>query len=640
MNFSIRSKRPFAILLAFVLFFIAALPVQAAETASKQVEVRVKVGSGQMSVNGETIKIQPPYNAGKIAMVPLSVFTNAKGFGATLKPSGKNIQLAYLKHKLVLTKGSKVATFDGKKATLPVAPVDKAGVTMVPLDAIAKALGLKQSTDAKTKELVLKGASATAAPAGNGIDSDAGKNKIGDSYYKWSMNYPTGLVQDTQSENGDSLVFRDVKKEYYLGIFVEEAEEDLTTTEKRERLQAYVQKDETVMDKRTVNVSLGVSYEKIVTKNKSGFFYEQRGIQANKQFYVIIFGKKASSIAELSKETGILDSFKTLFNASDKSLKDMTKIIGGFKSLKYEDYGLTLQLPKAWASDPEVTYPYYSNDGAYLWMDVSSPEAGMTTDEWIERKLKRFTDYFSAEYGQVVEHIDVVWNGIPAKAVKLKYSYDTYEWWEEYEIFALNGKYRYYTEFAYTDAMKDKKGITLDQLLKTMKVDFATVEGNFGEIPDEYLTLDRTKTSVKTNVKYKYSMTLPDHWTMDSKTLETDDLDFSFFGGNFTVNVYEGVSDARPTYEDVRRQMNELAAQDSKYRLLESTQTTFAGQTAYKLVVENKNNNDEVTPYHSISYLFVYNGNFYVVEGSYFLANSSTFIVKQLEDAFASFKVN
>lgn len=637
----LRTRRPFAILLAIALLFAAVFPsvVNAAEAAGKAVEVRVKVGSGQMTVNGEKVKIQAPYNSGKVAMAPLSVFTNAKGFAATLKPSGKNLQLTYLKHKLVLTKGSKSATFDGKKATLPVAPVDKSSVTMVPLEAIAKALGLKVTTDSKTKEFVIKGTSATPAPASTSIDSDAGKSKIGDSYYKWSMNYPTGLVQDTQSENGDSLVFRDVKKEYYLGIFVEEAVDDLTTAEKRERLQAYVQKDETILDKKTVSVSLGISYEKIVTKNKSGFFYEQRGIQANKQFYVVVFGKKAANLSELNKETGILDSFKTLFNASDKTLKDLTKIIGGFKSLSYEDYGLTLQLPVAWASDPELSYPYYSYDDAYVWLDVTSPEAGMTTDEWIERKLKRFTDSFSPQYGQIGDRFDVVWNGIPAKVVKIRYSYDTVEWWEEYEIFALNGNYRYYIEFGYTDAMKVKKGVSLDQLLKTLKINFATVESTFGEIEDEYLTKDRTKTSVKTNTKYGYSMTIPDHWTMTSKELETDELEYLFQGGSYEVNVLEGNYNAYLIYENIKAELQEQAAVDNKFVVVETTMTTFAGQTAYKLVVENKNSNDKTFPYRNITYVFTYNGKLYVVDGVYFLANASEFIVKQLEDALNSFKV-
>lgn len=641
----IRWKNPIALLLAFVLFIAAALPAQAADASGNAVEVRVKVGSAQMTVNGEKVKIQAPYNSGKTAMVPLSVFTNAKGFGATLKPSGSNIQLAYLKHTLVLTKGKTAATFDGKKATLPVAPVDKSGVTMVPLEAISKALGLKLTTDTKTKEFVVKGTSATPPTSGNSIDTDAGKSKIGDSYYQWSMNYPTGLVLDQQSENGDTIVFRDVKKEYYLGVFVEEAPEDLTTTEKRDRLYAYLQKDETVLDKRTVNVPLGIGYEKIVTKNKSGFYYEQRGIQANKQFYVIVFGKKTLSIAELNKESGILDSFKTLFDASDKKLKDMTKIIDGFKSLSYEDYGLTLQLPTIWASDPEASYPYYSyndsddNTNAYLYLDVTTPTEGDTTQAWIDRKIKRFTDSFSPQYGKVVETTDVVWSGVPAKAVKISYSYDTLKWWEEYEIFAVNGSYRYYTEFAYTDEMKDKKGIAIDQLLKTMDVDFKVVESNFGEIPDEYGMLDRTATSTKTNTKFGYSFAAPDHWSLASKSMDVAELDFTFIGGSFSVNVYEDDNDPQAAMALVESSMRDDAAQNSKFRLLETTQTVFAGQSARKFVYEDTSTAGS-TPHRGTSYVFGYNGDLYIVEGGYFLANASDFVVKQLEAAFASFKFN
>ncbi len=640
MNHALRMKNPLSILLAVVLLLVAALPAAAAET-TKQVEVRVKVGSNSMSVNGEKVKIQPPFNSGKIAMVPLSVFTNAKGFGATVKPVNKNIQLAYLKHKVTLTKNSKAATFDGKKATLPAAPVDKSGVTMVPAEAIAKALGIKLTTDAKTKELVLKGTGAApAATSGNSIDSDAGKSKIGDSYYKWSMNYPTGLIQDTQSENGDSIIFRDVKKEYYLGVFVEEAPEELSSTDMRDRLYAYIEKEETILDKRTVTGSLGNSYEKIVSKNKAGFFYESRGIQANKQLYIVVFGKKAASIAELSKETGILDSFKTQFDASDKTLKNLTKIIGGFKAVNNEDYGLSLQLPKDWAQDKEVSYPYYSYKNAYLWFDVTTPTAGDTTDAWIERKMKRFTDTFSPEYGKIVERLDVVWNGIPAKAFKISYSYDTVEWWEEYEVFAVNGEYRYYTEFAYTDELKYSKGITWDQLLRTMKVDFKAVENNFGEIPDERDMMDRSKTSVKSNGKYGYSLSIPDHWVMKTETMETDDIDFLYMGGDFHITVIEDQNDPQGVMRNIEASLRDQANRDSKFHLLEVTSSTFAGRSAQKFVYENTNNTDEVSPSHGIGYVVAYNGDLYIIEGSYYLANASEFIIKQLEDVFASFKFN
>ncbi len=637
-----RMKNPLAILLAVVLLLVAALPAAAAET-TKQVEVRVKVGSSSMSVNGEKVKIQPPFNSGKIAMVPLSVFTNAKGFGATVKPVNKNIQLAYLKHKVTLTKNSKAATFDGKKATLPAAPVDKSGVTMVPVEAIAKALGIKLTTDAKTKELVLKGTGAApaAAASGNSIDSDAGKSKIGDSYYKWSMNYPTGLIQDTQSENGDSIVFRDVKKEYYLGIFVTEATEPLSVNETRNRLYEYLKRDETIVDKRTVNNPDGTSsYEKIVTKDKSGFFYEQRGIQANNQLYVVVFGKKVSSIADLSKETGILDSFKTTFNIFDKTLKDLSKIIGGFKAMSYEDYGLTLQLPKDWALDKEVSYPYYSYKESYLWFDVTSTVAGETLDAWIDRKMKRFTDAFSPQYGKIVERLDVTWNGIPAKAVKISYSYDTETWWEEYEVFAVNGSYRYYTEFGYTDELKYNKGITFEQLMKTMKVDFKAVENNFGEIPDEYDTMDRVATSVKTNNTYEYSVTIPDHWRIQSEQNKPDRFEFTFGGGGFAVSVHENEYDVQGAIRVIDSNLRDNAQKDSKFKVIESTPTTFAGQPAQKFVYENANVSDENTPYRVISYVFGYRGDLYFVEGSYFLANGSEFVIKQLEAALASFKFN
>jgi uncharacterized Zn-binding protein involved in type VI secretion len=111
-----RLKSLTASLLALIIVILCALPTAVAEDAAKPLEVRIKVGSNQMLINGSAVKIQPPYQAAGTTMVPLSLFTNTNGFGMKLQlKDNKIITLTYQKHTIKLTQGSKSAIINGKK---------------------------------------------------------------------------------------------------------------------------------------------------------------------------------------------------------------------------------------------------------------------------------------------------------------------------------------------------------------------------------------------------------------------------------------------------------------------------------------------------------------------------------------------
>lgn len=144
-------------------------------------------------------------------------------------------------------------------------------------------------------------------------------------------------------------------------------------------------------------------------------------------------------------------------------------------------------------------------------MEVTSLVAGDTLDDWIKRKQARFEQTFATAFRKEPEIKNVVWNSVSAKAMKLSYSWDTETWWEEYEIFAIQGEYRYYTELAYAKDALGAQSNLLDNVLSSMKTDFATVESNFGEIADDFDNSDRSAVVTRTSEKYGYRMTFPQY---------------------------------------------------------------------------------------------------------------------------------
>lgn len=627
-------KRGLAVLLALALLLSLALPVQAAENAGKAVEVRVKVGSGQMTVNKEKIGIQAPYNAGKIAMAPLSVFTNAKGFGATLKPTGKSLKLAYLKHTLVLTKGSKAATFDGKKTTLPAAPVDKSGVTMVPLEAIAKALGLKLSTDAKTKEFVLKGTSASPAATGNSIDSDAGKNKVGDSYYQWSMNLPTNLAQTDQYDKGSRIAFADVKGEFYMAVFVDEEEEPLDESEQIERLKAG-RYGKTIVDESTVARGKD-TFQRVVMKDATGFFYEYRGIQRNGFFYTVVFGKKAKTKAELDAYRPLLDSFQTSFDSSNKSLKDLSIVKNGKIAYKNATYGLGLMLPVSWDEDVYSSYrgdagvSYVGPEDETLEFAVHSVLPNDKLDAWVQRDIRYMEDMVAEQYRKPVEKTSVTWNGIPAILLRSSFSADAKTWTDEVSIYAMKGDYKYQAILSYPQERKNDVSVVLDEMLRGLKIDFAVVEKNFGRVPDEDDARDLTALATKTSKDYGYSVTVPKYWIDSTVDMEDIEVEFGNDGVHLLIAVEEDSS-----LSEVQDTVEKMYATIKQLKLDSKTDVTFAGVPAVLLRFTTKESS-EVQAKFDI-YLFEKNGNAYMVQAGMLAAFATPLNTKQLQDALNSF---
>ncbi|MFC5700770.1 copper amine oxidase N-terminal domain-containing protein [Cohnella faecalis] len=628
-----------AIALVFALIFTFALPAQAAAA----LDIKLKIGSDQMTVNGKASKITAPYKTGSTVMVPLAVVTKAIGAKLTLKNT-KTITLTYQKHTVVVTIGSKAATFDGKKVDLAVAPVNKSNVTMVPTKVI-EGLGAKVTINASTKEVRITVAATPATTTGGGtgggttgstINTDAGKSKVGDSYYGWSINYPTGLVLDYQSEDGDAIEFRDVKKEYYLGVFVMEELDALTVEEKRQTLYGYFDKGESLVDKQTVKAA-AQTYEKITSKNKEGFYFEYRGIQANGRMYVIIFGKKTANASELSRYTNVLDSFKTTFDASDRTLKNLTKIIAGYKAFKNADYGLSVVLPKEWTANTEdYVYPMYQSKNRFLSVEATSLVEGDTLDAWVKREVERFHNKYVEAYRKDSEPTAITWNGIQAKLYKTSFSNDTTNWASNYSIYAVQGNYRYEITYAFIDGQQADSESLFADILRTLKVDFNFIAQNFGTITDDSDLADVNATVTKTSRKYGYSITLPEQWYGVKKDFEKEEVLYLLDGGNFSIYVVEDVSDFSNFSWAIDEEYRKMVAEEKNMKVVESVTIMIAGAPAKKIVLENSGT-DKENPSRSIAYFIWKNGKVYVAEGSYYVANGTEFITKQLETATNSF---
>jgi uncharacterized Zn-binding protein involved in type VI secretion len=604
-----------------VLLVIAMLPIAAfaAETDNK-VEVRLKAGSKTVKINGKASTVEAPFVSNGTTMVPLKVITNAFGAGLKLE-NGNVITLTYNDRKVVLTFGSKTVKVNGAAKTVAVAPVAVKGSTMVPLRVIVEAFGAKITADNTTKETVIVGVRAqSSGTGGTSIDSDFGKTKIGDSYHGWSLNYPAGLIQVDQSDNGEFITWADTaddsKVAAQVNVITERVGDDkLSSEEQRELMISYYDQDEITVDKRTITVG-GLTFEKVVSyAKKSKMNYEYRGIQKDDKYYIVIVGAKGANKSVLNSYDAFLNSFAPSFNVADKSLKDVTKVKNGVITFKDEDYGLTVKLPTDWYKDFESTTPWYDNDTDSLYFSFSSALEGVTLENWASRREARIReDYVSSSLRNFATTPITLQDG---KAITLSYELSFFNniWYTYHEIAFISGKYHYTLSYMYPSSNSEKSKKVYNQVIASVDIDTAFIEKNFGNVEENDDLVDRSIKTTKRSSTYGYSIEIPTYWTGEQNNFNEDEVLYSFSAGAF--NVFEMSEPAASVVNSLSKYVSspEGIAQGSTTK--QSNTATINGKTAQHLVIHSSKPKENM-PYTEEFYIFdsaqgslVFNFNYY-----------------------------
>ncbi|EFM11561.1 copper amine oxidase domain protein [Paenibacillus curdlanolyticus YK9] len=607
-------KRLFILLMAAVLL-LGVLPA-AASAAEPNVNIKLSVGSSTLTVNGVNSTIQKPIQENGTTMVPLSVITKAFGAGLKLE-NNKIITLTYNGTTVVLTLGSKTVKVNGKDVVLTAAPKVVNGVTMVPLRVIASAFGATLSVNGSVITITGMKASGNGG-TGSGINPDAGKSKVGDSYYGWSMNYPSGLTLVNQSASGNVSTWRDVQDLKMIFVAVDDMESELSKEEIREELLMYSDY-ETVIDKRTIVVG-GVNIERVITKDNSGWFYEYRGLQSNGKLYTVIGGMKTSSKDNLKQLQTLLDSFKPSFDKSDKKLKDVSKVVNGMVKMTSPAYGLVLQLPVGWSGGQEPMY-YNMADHSSLMFKTTSLVEGDTLDQWLSRIRKRVETGIAKDYFRNMTESELVLKDGTAKVLTYEVTFDKKEWTKQREILLVVNKFRYafsYSSPADGGAEADK---VFAKIMSTVDIDTKYIEANFSSIEDETDLLEAPKLLVKKSKKYGYTVSIPSDWSGYQKDFEKPSIYYANDMGDFAIDIDEGktIQDAiKEMTNDIKDLQDE---EDANITLKDEGDVKFGSNTWRKLSVYMTESYYDDLPYTMDVYMIERNGKLYSITTSIYDMN-------------------
>lgn len=627
-------------LLAIMLVLTTVYATTGTASAAALLELKIKKGSTSATINGQKQSIVKPYESNGITMVQLGLFTRA--FKAQVKlQENDSIKLVYGKRTLSMTIGSKKAYLNGSTFTLDAAPVMKSGILMVPVRSVAKSIGAKFKV--VSGQMII-----TAAPAKTDSSKDksshAGKTKVGNSKYQWSINYPSDLMY-LGSQSSESATFMDSEGNYYLQVSVDpemasadEANES-DPQDLLDDLVLYAQDaGEMVVDQKAVSSSKG-NYAYIISKNSDGILSETRIYTGNGHtYYVFYANSEAYSYKDFAdkKVTSLLNSFQTSFNSGDKAIEDLASeadSAGAENTLEASEYGVYMELPSDFTASEDTT-DASAKDGSYVSVNVYSAPSGSTLADWLQKIHGWFADNFNSDAYRDLGSEQKEIAGQTATINKLEYNFGD-NWMTEYEVLFQKNGYRYYVEYS-TPSDKASKDADFKVITDSLELDFPTLEENFGSLPVDYYSQDRSKVSTHTSKTNHYSVQVPRYWTSTDNDYESSYAYFSHTGGSFSIStkttssLEKAVTQWKTTFEG--------SGDNNVYgvELSEGTPTTFAGVPAYTFTA---NYPDATHPYTGTYTLFTKGKITYILGDEVNNTNNTPVHQAELANILASFQL-
>lgn len=591
-----KSVAIFSFILCFLLAqfgaFASDTPIE--DKSSTEISVSFKAGSDTYLVNGKNVKAEPSAQTGGKTFVPVKVITDALGASLKVDLKTKIAVITYNSVDITLTEKKKEAIISGKKVTIDAAPYIKNNSFMASISSLADILGADVKTSDGKITFLKEIANPNSIKDFSALIKDTNKSKVGDSYYKWSMQLPDDLRLEYRNFNGTTNEFVAADESYFISISIydrnKENDMDSIANDILDELYDYTLIDYEIKRKN------GTEFLDFVYRN-SYSTYQERVFLTNTKIYDIVIGTKNNVSYSDEKYGNILESFKLTFSR-DGSTEDLSDVnADGFR--KYQETGLNWSinlLPDLRESkDNNIqnrVYFYGKNDFSFS-VKIYSLDKGETLESLTENYEKEDSDYFNPELYKILKKENVVVNGIKCNKVyySMKYKNETHY---GCDIFLVDKNYKYLlwyevSEEDYRNANLMKKIEGMVNSFTIREIDAKTV----GKLldPDKVVLSDKKRT-VSGDI---FSMDVPINW---KKNIDTDMLKNY---GNDSLSVTVTVIDKGDNSFTEFIKFLEENMSDLGYKVNTNTTVSEKGVTCKKYIVYYTRNDIE---YRDEVYIF------------------------------------
>ncbi|WP_265443518.1 copper amine oxidase N-terminal domain-containing protein [Acetivibrio straminisolvens] len=442
---------PVMILLCVVLLTCVAGAVKEGE----KIAINFKVGDEILYINGKEVKVERPVVVNGVTLVPVRVITEA--FGARVDWNGQQrcVTLDYSQVAIKLYIDNKKAYVDGTAVELLEAPRIINGRTMVPLRFITENFGADVDYNDYTKQITVVKVNANSVKDFSLILKKTAKEKVGDSYYGWSADFPKNLNLNYRSFSGNVNIF--VHKYINCSIIISILQQGEFTIDNILSMELSTIKDRYTL----IGQEKGDSYAKVVYRDEAYAYEDRFYVNEGKVYFVNLIFEDYNSYKANRDVQKFLDSFSVKFvdDGSVEDLSDVTK--EGFRLYTNNNLKYSIDVLADWMevknSDAENMVSFIDNLGNQVYINIYSYEKGLSLDDVVKSDI----DYIKKEYASEtykLENInDVEIGGKKAKELLyVKKDGDTTEY--IIEIFMIGENYKYNTGCVLTqDTYNDKK---------------------------------------------------------------------------------------------------------------------------------------------------------------------------------------
>lgn len=579
----------------------------------ERIEIAFQIGSDILKINGNDTQVETaPYVVGEgVTMVPIRVITEAFGAVVEWNEEEQSITITYEGVEMRLVVGSIEATINGRTLTMLSPPEVYNDRTMVPLRFISENFGADVSYDGETDSVLVVKESFGDEDLDNynSILKRTDKERVGDSYYGWSMRIPKELRLTERSFDGSSTYF--TSDYVMLGVEILAVEDDEGEFS-LDKLFIAMKEDASTAPNTFISQNKGTQGQNTyceVSYRDSEYQYDQRAYYIdNKIFYLWAVRDLQGGNSDISVLEEAKQSFEIGYAYPDDT-EDLSNVRNGMRPFKDENMNISTEIPANWmmlTGSPENRMGFIQVDGKFYgryYIDIFSKEAGETATSWANEDLERYEYLYNSKL--------VDFSGPNSISIAGKSGVETKIVLNPTEKgFTLTTRFIYLT----SDNYKCRLTLTYDNLLKETSTDYAKVNqmitgfvfdgpdasvGTLQEPPSEFEN-DAIVDTVKLSGG-KYQMKVPTMWAKDS----SGGVDV-FTDGIYAVRVMP--------FEDVP---NITVLRNAYVQVMNDQipESEYSGSSPRKLTI----------PKTTISDLFY---TFPLNDGSYSWINSYVYIIK------------
>ena len=579
-------KKFISILCLVLCFLLVQTSVFAAESPvegkkATEITVSFKIGTGSYSVNGKSVKAEPSVQTGGKTFVPVKVITDALGASLTVDLKAKTAVINYNNVDIKIFDKKKEALISNKKVTIDAAPYIKNNNFMASISFLADTLGADVKNTSGTFTFVKQIANPNSIKDFSSLIKKTTKNRIGDSYYNWSMQLPDELKLQYRDFNGSENIFAAQDESYFVLVYLFDADKNTTLNNAignlREKMKEYTQID---FIEGTNN---GVDYVEFVFKDDEWTIRERVIIANNKEYDFLIFTKNEDTYDD-EKYQNLASSFDFTFknDGTAEDLSDITK--EGYR--KYQDTRLkwNMDIIPYWEEykDEKIQNKivFTGKDDEYLSVAVYSLDKGDTLDSITKKAVDNYSAEYSSDFYSIKNQEKINIGGAEGNKVSYTLKYPKKIVYG-YEIFFVDNNYKYIvcaemSEDTYNNNKKQRKMIEgmLDSF-KYKNIDTKTV----GKLldPTKITLADRYRT-IEDDA---YTIDIPAEWADG----ELNDDTYKTFSGKY-ISVGIGIVDQVSYLPGFISYLDSQYAKDSSLKVQSKTTLTFNGGVGYKYIIQ------------------------------------------------------